>query len=403
MIALPGLAQVASHPTTGMAASVAQGSLLVGLRGTVIDLATLLPVSGVLVRVEPGAITTLTDPAGTFALSLPPASHSVEFSAPGYITETHLSPFNVDAVTTIDAKLFPAAPTNDQQVLLYARSVRQFASPLVDQQTMDRLGSAGALMALPATITVYYDHANPPYMINVPLEDYVKGVVPNEVPPSWPGNTLQAQAVAARSYGVASQLAYGFVYPDTRSQVYDPYYRTSTTDAATDATAGVVVTVNGFIVFTFFFSSCNGVTTRDSENVNLYKTDQNGNIVHNNLGQAECLSCTPGVSCWNYVSYCRHRSCNLHAPSSKSDCGYWGHGVGLCQWGAFSRSNLSFADILNSYYTGVTIADFAPTPTPTPTCVPSPTPLPVTPTPSGSEVHRVLLPEIGNQSRPNCG
>src|SRR4029077_2646785 len=114
-----------------------------------------------------------------------------------------------------------------------------------------------------------------------------------------------------------------------------------------------VVTVNGSVVFTFFFSSCNGVSTRNSENLNLYVTDANGNIVHNSQGQAVCLSCTPGGTCWNFVSYCRARSCTVHLPSSKSDCGYWGHGVGMCQWGAYYRGNLSFVDILNSYYTGV--------------------------------------------------
>jgi hypothetical protein len=400
LVALPSLVQAASHPTVGKAASVARASVLAGLNGSVIDLATLLPVPGASVRAEPGGISAITDVTGTYALSLPPGSYSVEFTAPGYIAESHLNQVVRDAATTLDANLFPSAPSHEQQLLLYSRSVRQFVSPLVEQHAMDRLAMVGALTSLPATITVNYDAAtgaNPPYKINVPLEDYVKGVVPNEVPPSWPGNTLQAQAVAARSYGVASQLAYGYVYPDTRSQVYNPNYRASTTDAATDTTAGVVVTVYGSIVFTFYFSSCNGITTRNSENLNSYVTDANGNIVHNSLGQAECKNCTPGVSCWNYVSYCRARSC-VHGPSGNSDCGYWGHGVGLCQWGAYYRGNLSFVDILNSYYTGVTITGI----TPTPTCVPSPTPLSKTPTPAGNAVVRINLPTVHDNYRPNC-
>ena len=34
------------------------------------------------------------------------------------------------------------------------------------------------------------------------LEDYVQGVVPTEMPTSWPAEAVRAQAVAARSYAV---------------------------------------------------------------------------------------------------------------------------------------------------------------------------------------------------------
>ncbi|ETJ43432.1 SpoIID/LytB protein, partial [human gut metagenome] len=36
----------------------------------------------------------------------------------------------------------------------------------------------------------------------VPLEDYLYGVVPQEVVPSWPAAALEAQAVAARTYAL---------------------------------------------------------------------------------------------------------------------------------------------------------------------------------------------------------
>src|SRR4051812_43676118 len=57
---------------------------------------------------------------------------------------------------------------------------------------------------------------------DVGIEGYVKGVVPNESPASWPADALRAQAVAARSYALASGVGGdGFdVYDDTRSQVY---------------------------------------------------------------------------------------------------------------------------------------------------------------------------------------
>jgi hypothetical protein len=181
----------------------------------------------------------------------------------------------------------------------------------------------------------------------------VKGVVPNEVPASWPAAALQAQAVAARSYGVASYLVNGFVYPDTRSQVYDPTYQTTATNAAVDATAGQIMTYNGAVIHAFFYSRCNGITTRNSENAIGYATDAYGNLLYNGQNQLECTAAG-----WNYVAYCRARACGGHAASTLSNCGYYGHGVGMCQWGAFARggSGLGYQDILNSYYTGVTIA-----------------------------------------------
>ncbi len=56
----------------------------------------------------------------------------------------------------------------------------------------------------------------------VSLEDYIRGVVPGEVPASWPDAALRAQAVAARTYAIAtSKNGDGFdQYADTRSQMY---------------------------------------------------------------------------------------------------------------------------------------------------------------------------------------
>ena len=56
----------------------------------------------------------------------------------------------------------------------------------------------------------------------VGIDDYIKGVVPDEMPPSWSPEALKAQAVAARSYAVATRKTGGIfdLYPDTRSQVY---------------------------------------------------------------------------------------------------------------------------------------------------------------------------------------
>jgi stage II sporulation protein D len=94
------------------------------------------------------------------------------------------------------------------------------------------------------------------------LEDYVRGVVPNEVPTSWPDDALRAQAVVARSYGIATERSGSFDhYDDTRSQVYGGLSsETKSTNRAVKATAGQVVTYKGKTAVTYYFSTSGGRT-----------------------------------------------------------------------------------------------------------------------------------------------
>lgn len=96
----------------------------------------------------------------------------------------------------------------------------------------------------------------------VTIDDYVRGVVAGESPASWPAAALQAQAVAARTYGITSSRTGDFdLYPDTRSQVYTGVRgETATTDAAVAATAGQYITYNGKPITAFFFSTSGGQT-----------------------------------------------------------------------------------------------------------------------------------------------
>jgi SpoIID/LytB domain protein len=103
----------------------------------------------------------------------------------------------------------------------------------------------------------------------IAMESYLAGVVPAESPPIWPPEALKSQAVAARSYASATGVAgKGFEqYPDTRSQVYRGFgAETPTTSSAVAATAGEVVTYNGEVVVTYFFSTSGGYT-ENVENV----------------------------------------------------------------------------------------------------------------------------------------
>lgn len=103
----------------------------------------------------------------------------------------------------------------------------------------------------------------------LPVDQYVKGVIPNESPPSWPQSELRAQAVAARSFALTVDVGgNGFgLYSDTRSQVYEGLAsETATTNAAADATRGQVVMYGGEIAETYF-SACSGGHTESVQNV----------------------------------------------------------------------------------------------------------------------------------------
>ena len=97
----------------------------------------------------------------------------------------------------------------------------------------------------------------------VALESYLQGVVAGEVPFSWPAEVLKAQAVAARSYAIASLLkGKPFdLYSDARSQMYLGVAgeKPSTTKAVAD-TAGEVVLYGGKVATTYYFSSSGGKT-----------------------------------------------------------------------------------------------------------------------------------------------
>jgi stage II sporulation protein D len=97
----------------------------------------------------------------------------------------------------------------------------------------------------------------------VPLESYLQGVVPGEVPHSWPTETLKAQSVAARSYALAN-LVKGKpfdLYSDVRSQVYGGVSSEKpATNKAVAATAGEVVLYAGKVATTLYFSTSGGKT-----------------------------------------------------------------------------------------------------------------------------------------------
>ncbi|HZS25414.1 MAG TPA: SpoIID/LytB domain-containing protein [Gaiellaceae bacterium] len=97
----------------------------------------------------------------------------------------------------------------------------------------------------------------------VGLEQYLDGVVPAEMPSNWSAAALEAQAVAARSYALATRNvgAPYDAYSDTRSQMYlGSSVESPATDAAVAATKKQVLWYAGKVATTYFSSTSGGET-----------------------------------------------------------------------------------------------------------------------------------------------
>ena len=95
------------------------------------------------------------------------------------------------------------------------------------------------------------------------LEDYVKGVVPAEMPTSWPAEAVRAQSVAARSYAVRLRDFTNYsgydICDTTACQVYRGVRsETPAGNAAVRATKGAIVRYRGAVALTQFASSNGG-------------------------------------------------------------------------------------------------------------------------------------------------
>ena len=114
---------------------------------------------------------------------------------------------------------------------------------------------------------------------NVPLEDYLLGVVPSEMPSKWNYEALKAQAIAARTYIASKRLRPcniangGDVCDTTHCQVYiskdkrleswaekaNEYW--DKISKGVDDTKGMVLTYNDeLVLYPQFFSTSSGMT-----------------------------------------------------------------------------------------------------------------------------------------------
>lgn len=128
------------------------------------------------------------------------------------------------------------------------------------------------------------------------LESYVRGVLPSEMPASWPLEALKAQAIAARTFALFRKQARAKVNAtyDVESDVMDQVYKNPFGDEPLSAkksemveraireTKGVVLLAGGTHPFaTFFHADCGG------------HTEEPGEV----WGPSESVGTTPDESC----------------------------------------------------------------------------------------------------------
>ena len=100
----------------------------------------------------------------------------------------------------------------------------------------------------------------------LPLDDYLKGVIPFEGNPAWAFESLKAQAVVSRTFALTKILARPKEEYDVSSGMTSQVYagkeiENSRTSEAVNATRGEVLLYQGKIFPAFFHSTCGGATT----------------------------------------------------------------------------------------------------------------------------------------------
>jgi hypothetical protein len=157
----------------------------------------------------------------------------------------------------------------------------------------------------------------------MPLEEYLRGVVPGEMPALWPMEALKAQAVASRTYAQYHIEHPRFPNADicttTKCQHYAPDKIHPRSDQAIQETRDQILFYEGKTINAVFSAHCGG-HTRNNEDA---------------WKKGHPLPYLRGVSC--------------PAAGQKR-----GHGVGLCQYGAreFANQGRTYDEILLHYYQG---------------------------------------------------
>jgi stage II sporulation protein D len=252
---------------------------------------------------------------------------------------------------------------------------------------------------------------------HVGLEDYLKGVVPSEMPKDWPLEALKAQAVAARTYALYTRSQTEQEDYDLLSDINDQLYRgmereNERTDLAVRQTAGMLLTYENRLAQTLYHSTSGGRTENAEAVFNggkipylksvrcEFDRESPYYVWQHSMRFSELQSALSrygirtgrinGVSLRSRTRTSRIKELNIHTRKGRiiidakelrkavgtkqikstrftlrrrgeritfKGIGY-GHGVGLCQFGAkgMAEKNYDFRKILQYYYRGTTIS-----------------------------------------------
>lgn len=258
-------------------------------------------------------------------------------------------------------------------------------------------------------VTVQNDRGRLTVINRLPLETYLLGIVGSEMSPLWPGEALKAQAVAARTYAMQRRMrrrAANKRY-DLESTVLSQVYKGADRIApsvieAVRQTRGEVVSFKHQLAETLFHSTCGGQTVsaqaafggsiaylnprtcewcRPSSRWRwkasmplsvLSKKLQAAKLVRGNVDRIERREGATQVavraggkvvhlsaaSIRQVVGYTNLYSSRFSAETKGSNVHFegrgFGHGVGMCQWGArgLSTEGRNYREILGHYYKG---------------------------------------------------
>ena len=178
---------------------------------------------------------------------------------------------------------------------------------------------------------VYNQNGSLVVINKVEIEDYIKGVVPSEMPSSWSYEAHKAQAVAARSYALANlgkRASHGYDLKDTPAdQAYGgASAETSKTNKAVKETEDIVLIYNLKIIPAYYSASAGGQTSSSAA------------VWTRNLPYLQSV------------------------PSFDDAIRKNGHGVGMSQHGAnnLAKNGYNAYQILQYFYKGVKFARINP-------------------------------------------
>ncbi len=124
----------------------------------------------------------------------------------------------------------------------------------------------------PETIDIFIPVLINDDIVNIPLEDYIIGVVAGEMPALFEFEALKSQAIASRTYAINHQCSNEYITATTDDQVYlteeqmqdkwqdkyDQYYQ-KIKQAVTE-TSGLIMTYNHQPIKSYYYSMSNGYT-----------------------------------------------------------------------------------------------------------------------------------------------